>query len=323
MGNNIVLSTADDIVAVIDAINAKGQGADHDFISEFTGILNQGQTDNALKMAIDLQLIKENTSNNTFEISSPFARLLSTAIIDDHKSAIMRIILEQYAPFDTFKSRFAITQNIELACKQTKTIHSMSSSERDIKNTIISMATYSKILKRTGANTYHFYQGAQSDHLQYIDEIIELKLMDEMLMKNYFGDTICQFADDTSVIRPLIDAIAKSKGDPLDTKAVILYAGNAFESFLGQFAQYKNVSLQGKNGIISKLTAFNSNDISKKHRGIIECIGQIRNAADHGTDQYENNMTWTVSKETAIMYPLLVASIIKNIIQRENGIIEV
>jgi hypothetical protein len=109
----------------------------------------------------------------------------------------------------------------------------------------------------------------------------------------------------------------------MDTKAVILYAGNAFESFLDQLAQSKQVSLQGKTGIISKLSAFSSSDISKKHRGAIEFIGQVRNAADHGADSSEGNMTWVVTKETATMYPVIVASAIKNILQRENGIIEI
>ena len=253
-----------------------------------------------------------------------FARLLATATQDEHKAALMRIVLEQYEPFETFKVRYAITQNIEQACKQIKKLYSMSSGERDIKQTIISVATYAKVLKRTGTNTYVFSQETETDYLQYIEDAIELKISDEIMLRNYLGDGPHQFISHQNVIQPLIDSVTKSKSDPLDTKAVVLYASSAFESFIDQYAQHKGVSLNGKNGIISKLTAFDSVSISKKHRGIIEYIGQVRNAAEHGSDANENNMTWSVSKETAIMYPLIVASAIKNILHRDlDNIIEV
>ena len=148
-------------------------------------------------------------------------------------------------------------------------------------------------------------------------------MANDLLVRQYLGENVYQFANYTNVIKPLLDAISKLRSSTMDTKAVILYAGNAFESFLDQFAQHKQVSLQGKNGIISKLSAFHANTISKKHRGIVEYIGQVRNAADHGADSSESNMTWVVSKETATIYPMVVASAIKSILQRENGTIEI
>lgn len=42
MSYNIVLTTAEDIVAVVDAVIAKGSEAAKDFIAEFTGIANIG-----------------------------------------------------------------------------------------------------------------------------------------------------------------------------------------------------------------------------------------------------------------------------------------
>ena len=43
------------------------------------------------------------------------------------------------------------------------------------------------------------------------------------------------------------------------------------------------MSLVGKNGILQKSSAL-GNVLSKKHRGMIDYIGQVRNAADHGAD---------------------------------------
>ena len=56
---------------------------------------------------------------------------------------------------------------------------------------------------------------------------------------------------------------------------------------------------------------------------MIDYIGQVRNAADHGSDVDEGNQMWTVSNETAMVYPLIVAIVIKDIYLRDNGIIEV
>lgn len=323
MSYNIVPTTADDVVAVIDAVNAMGNVASIDFILRFTGIATQSQAINALDMAKDMSLLNHDTTHGTYSITSPLARLLAAAAEDDQKAALMRIALEQYLPFETFKARCAITQNIDAACAQTIAIHTLSSNERDIKNTIISMATYAKILKREGASTYSFFNETSRNYLLHIDELLEEKMVSDLLMRQHLGEIVYQFADYENVIRPLLDAVSKSKSRPIDTKAVILYASNSFESFLNQYALSKGISLHGKTGIIGKLTAFSATDISKKHRGIIEFIGQVRNAADHGADVNEGNMTWAVTRETALVYPVVVASAIKNVLQRDNGVIEV
>ena len=56
MSYNIVLTTAEDIVAVVDAVIAKGSEAAKDFIAEFTGIATDDQVLKALQMACELQL---------------------------------------------------------------------------------------------------------------------------------------------------------------------------------------------------------------------------------------------------------------------------
>lgn len=319
---NLQLTTADDVVAVIDAVNAQGNNATVEFVVLFTGIATTTQASKALDVACDMSMISFDATLNTYRISSPLGHLLSVAVKEDQRAALLRIILEQYEPFNTFKVRFAITQNIDVSCAQIKAIHSIAANERDIKNTIISLGTYAKILKRENATTYSFFTNKDSDHLQLIDELLEEKTKNEILLRQFMGEGIYDYADYNNVIRPLLDATSKAISEPVDTKAVILYAGNAFESFLDQYAITKQISLQGKTGIISKMSAFSSTDISKKHRGQIEYIGQVRNAADHGADILEANMTWGITKETATVYPIIVSLAIKNIIQRDQGIIE-
>ena len=74
--------------------------------------------------------------------------------------------------------------------------------------------------------------------------------------------------------------------------------------------------MSGKSGISQKSDALNL-VISKKHRGMIQYISQIRNAADHVADPDENGDIWEISDATAQLYPIIVASIIKNITSKE------
>lgn len=319
MAHNIVLTTAEDIVAVVDAVVAKGQEVNVDFISEFTGIATGDQVTKALDMAVELKMVVCEVSGN-YSVNSFLAKKLVTSTTDDEKAVIMRMILEQYYPYTVFKTRYGFTHSIEQACRQTKVLCSLSTNERDIRNTLISIATYAKALKSEGANLYSFTEE------EHIYPLIESSLMDtavaERALQDFFGEAIYDSLDSATIIEPLFEAFQKSKANNPDTKAVIVYAANAFESFLNTYATNKNVSLSGKNGIIQKRNALSA-VLSKKHKGMIDYIGQVRNAADHGADADENGLMWSVTKDTALIYPCIVAVVIKNILQRDNGLIEV
>jgi len=80
--------------------------------------------------------------------------------------------------------------------------------------------------------------------------------------------------------------------------------------------------LAGKNGISLKSDAL-AGVLSKKHRGMINYIIQIRNSADHGADHEENRKIWDISDDTARFLLLIVASIIKSIVKYKNRFIVV
>lgn len=319
MNYNVVLTTAEDIVAVVDAINSKGSEVDKGFISKFTGIATEEQVTKAIEMAKELSLVTDGVSQGCYVIGSFLGKLLVSAISDEEKAVVMRIILEQYPPYNTFKIRHEYTHSIDLACRQTKLLHSIQTNERDIKNTLISIATYSKALKSEGANLYSFNEDKKIEKV--VNTMIENSISDNTL-RIFFGEAIYSKISFDNVFQPLSTSFTKTKADNIDDRSVIVYAANAFESFLSQYAAGKNISLAGKNGILQKSDALSS-VISKKHRGMIDYIGQVRNAADHGSDNDEGGRIWDITIETAKMYPRIVAVTIKNILQRDGGIIEV
>jgi len=320
MHYDIVFAPAEDIVAVVDAILAKRTECTEDFISEFADI-SPMQTSNALHMAMQLGLADKDNNTGFYTSNSFLARLLVSSRNDNHKAAIMRLILEQYEPYIAFKSRFSFSNSIDLACKQVKSLYSMSCGYKDIRNTIISIATYSRAMINDGASSYKLNQ----DDISYI-EILELALRfkanDDNALRAQLGDKVCNYISTENVFNPLSDAYSKIQNTDSDPKAIILYAANAFESFLQQIANSHKISLVGKNGIAQKSDALSS-VISKKHRGMIQYICQIRNAVEHGADPDEGGKVWNISNESALMYPIIVASIIKSIVLRENGILSI
>ena len=168
-----------------------------------------------------------------------------------------------------------------------------------------------------GANTYKLNQ----DDVSYI-EILELALKfkanDDNALIQQLGSEVYDFIDKDKVFNPLSDAYSKIQNITTDPKAPIIYASNAIESFLQQIADKYSISLVGKSGIGQKCNML-STVLSKKHRGMMEYIGQVRNAVDHGADADEGGKVWPVADDTAQIYPLLAATIIKGIVLRENG----
>lgn len=209
----------------------------------------------------------------------------------------------------------------ELACRQTKTLHMMTSNERDVKNTLISIATYAKALKSEGANLYSFVEDV--DAVGIIEAALRSANITENSLRTYWGENLYTFVNTSNVFAPLIEALQKTHSGTMDVRSIVVCAANAFESFLADFAVRKGVSLSGRNGILQKRDALSAH-ISKKHRGMIEFVGQVRNAADHGADPDENNQVWTISNETARIYPCIIAALIKAIFSRDaTGSIEV
>lgn len=316
MPYNIVFSPAEDIVGVVDAVLAKNSFCNRTFISEFADI-SEIQTENALIMAEQLGLVKYDSTTMYYSSASHLSKLMVSARDDNHKAAIMRLVLEQYEPYISFKARYTFTGSMDLASKQIKTLHSLAASYKDIRNEIINIGTYSKAIINDGAGIYKLNQDEVS-YMEILELALKFKATDDNVLSQHLGQDVCSFIDRERVFSPLSDAYSKIQNISTDAKAPIIYASNAFESFLQQIADKYSISLVGKNGIGQKTNTL-SNVLSKKHRGMIEYISQVRNAVDHGADASEGGKVWNVAEDTAQIYPLIVSSVIKGIIHREKG----
>lgn len=315
MSYNIVQTTAEDIISVVDAVLAKNEVCDKKFVSEFSDI-SIPQAENALKMAVEMGLIQEKETD-IFSSSSHLASLIVSARNSNTKASLLRLVFEQYEPYVAFKTRFLYTGSLDTAAKQIRTLYSMTAGYKEIKNTIINIATYAKAMINDGAGSYKLDEDNVT-YIEILDLALKFKANDDGALQEQLGPDVYEYIDKKNVFAPLSDAYSKIQALPTEIKPIILYAGNAFESFLQQIATDNGVSLSGKSGIIQKSQALNS-IISKKHRGMIEYIGQVRNAADHGVDADENGQTWSISEDTCFAYPILVTTVIKDIYYYQHG----
>lgn len=116
-----------------------------------------------------------------------------------------------------------------------------------------------------------------------------------------------------------LDEITQATGVP----RTIVSKNNGFMVQVGLITEGNKKAATETGRALGRAYALSAH-ISKKHRGMIEFVGQVRNAADHGADPDENNQVWTISNETARIYPCIIAALIKAIFSRDaTGSIEV
>ena len=81
-----------------------------------------------------------------------------------------------------------------------------------------------------GASSYKLNQ----DEVSYI-EILELalkfKASDDNALRAQLGENVCDYLNTANVFNPLSDSYSKIQNIDTDPNTIILYAGNAFESF--------------------------------------------------------------------------------------------
>jgi len=121
------------------------------------------------------------------------------------------------------------------------------------------------------------------------------------------------------VLENLITAYQRAAVAEQDSRAPIVHAGNAVESFLSQLATHHGVNVQNAHGINAKADALGTpNHLLSKHKFMVKYLGHVRNAADHGVDAAIGTQ-WDVSQNTAVEYVHVAQSVISAIVAQINN----
>lgn len=295
-------TTAESTIRVIEAVHVFGN-ADIAAIELFCDLSNN-QTVQALGLAADLGLISE--VGGIYSASSPLAKFYSTPS-DPRKASLLRITLESYDVFITFRERLFATGSADSASHQTKTVFELTNHREEIKETLISLGTYSRAISAEGGGQYSREEADISVHLNEVAQGCADATAAEQWVRSRLGaaaDTVSR----SDVLVPLSNALVKATSAQTDD--AVTEAGNAFESYLAELASRLTLDLSGASGINSKLSKFRTDDkLPKKIVEASKYIGQIRNAAGHGIDT-EVNASWTISSSTALDMVSVVCSMI-------------
>jgi hypothetical protein len=306
---DIYPTTAENVIAATDAVLTKVQGCQDAYVAEFMDV-PQVNAQNALGMACQLGLI-ELQADGTYCPMQPFAVYLVTAR-DTQKAAVLRLVLENYAPYQAFKYRLAVTGLASIAAEQVKVMYSLLRHRDEIKDTLISLGTFAHSLITEGGGLFKpaDFDMQKAGFIEIASEVAIDRALAETQIRTRLGNETTDWISYQEVFSPLTTAFQELRSG--NSHSPIVFAGNAVESFLVQLGNHYTVNLAGATGINSKVERFAANQIRTKHKNMLKYLGHIRNAADHGVDP-EIGASWTVSRETAIEYVNVALSTIRSV----------
>lgn len=315
MTRHFAPTTAEQVIATVEAVVVNNKRTTAAFAADFSDNLpNVAQATAALEMAQDLGLVQKDGTG--WVNGSPLSRFLSTWG-QPQKASVLRIVLESYDVFRTFRQQLIATGDATLAARHTKTVLDLDAHHEDIRETLVGLGTYAMALKTSGGGQY-----ASADEV-FVDALAEIAkgcidiAAAEARIREHLGQDAANNVSKNDVIDPLANALIRAKTP--DARAAVTEAANAVESFLTASAANAGVGLVGATGINAKVQRFvTANAMPAKIAGIGHYLGHLRNAADHGADP-EVGAPWIIHDSTGVEYVFVACSFIRAASRRLAG----
>jgi hypothetical protein len=296
-------ATAEQVVAAVEAVLVRRSRADASYVSEFLD-MQQTQVEAALELAVDIGFLTE--QGGLYEASSPLCKFVATPN-EQTKAAVLRVLIESYEPFVVFRARLEATTAAN-AAHETKVLLQLDAHREQIKDTLISLGTYSGALVTQGGGHYRLEDASAPNPLETLALAAGELASAESRIRKQMGSNAAGVASRDEVIIPLAEALIKASQGDVD--GAVVTAGNAVESYLVEAAARLGVNLAGATGINAKLERFKTaGKLPAKLVFFGKYLGHIRNAADHGIDA-DVGASWTIQATTGVEYPFVACSFI-------------
>lgn len=299
-------TTADHVMGAVEAIVINGGPTTPVMIAEFLETTPANATA-ALEMAVELGLVALNGTD--YIVNSPLCRFTRT---DDQKVAVLRILIESYRPFTTFRDQLLATSDLNKAAQSSKIFCAIPASRDVVKETLISLGTYSRALIPEGGGHYQLDAASLFNALTKIAASCIDMVQAEGRIRDQLGPEATAVVNRENVIVPLADALFKA--NQRDPDGAVQQAGNAVESHIVAMAgrMVPPVNVAGANGIAQKLSRFGGTPrrLPMKLVHVGEYLSAIRNAADHGVDIDISNQPWLIRDATGLEYVFVACSFI-------------
>ncbi len=219
-------STAEDVVASIEAVVVYGKPTTVDLVAQFADV-PQDRAENALKLAKDLGFLSVNAAGE-YSGSGPLSRMF-VAPSAPPKIAALRVALESYEPFALFRTRLKATAGVPSeAARQTKVTLDLSEHRDIIKDTLISLATYSHALDTEGGGLFVPADDTIENQLLTLAQACGDVVAAEARIRLQMGDAAADLIARNEVFLPLANALLRAAAG--DARGAVVLAGNAVES---------------------------------------------------------------------------------------------
>src|SRR6266700_2947286 len=302
-------------MGAVEAVVVNGSPMTLDRIAEFLDTTPTNATA-AVEMAVELGLLSVHGTN--YGVLSPLCRFTA---IPEQKAALLRVLIESYRPFTVFRERLIATADLNAAAKESRVVCTLTAHRDVVKETLISLGTYSRALVPEGGGNYQLEAASLVNALQVIASACKDMAIAEGRIRDQLGPTAeaALAPQRDAIIVPLADALIRANNR--DGSGAVQQAGNAVESHIAAMAGRMTIDLTGANGIMEKLTRFGGNPrrLPKKLIHIGGYLGAIRNAADHGPDTDINNLPWQIRDATGLEYVFVACSFIATTIGIERN----
>ncbi|MDO8588718.1 MAG: hypothetical protein Q7T82_16945 [Armatimonadota bacterium] len=306
-------STAEQMVAAVNAVIAARSPRTVDFVVQFSD-MSKNQAEQALSLAVDMGMLAQDVDEYLPE--SPLCRFLATPD-ERQKAAVVRVALESYEPFTVFRMRLAATGDTSTAAQETIAILQLVGHKEDVKNTLLSLGTFSQALTVLTGGKYQMGTDALNNDLDVLAQACTDRFAAENRIRLQLEPDAAGLVSVDSVLVPLAHALlyAIQEGG---ARSAVVHAGNAVDSYLSELANRLGATLAGT-GINQKLNDLRGQkQLPTKLLNVGYYLGHVRNAADHGTDT-DVNAAWNVRRSTGLEYVYVACSFIAAVTTWEKG----
>ncbi|MDE4276193.1 hypothetical protein PXK58_17820 [Phaeobacter gallaeciensis] len=295
------------------AVALKG-AADSARIGLYTD-LPTGLTDKALALAVDLGLLGEGAG--VFSPVSPLCKLLRTPQ-EKERAAVLRVTIESFEPFLIFREELEATADASTAANRTKARLDLDCHREEIKDTLVSLATFSGALTVSHGNNYERDNKSMSNLLAELAAGSGEEAAAVYRVREEIGANAAAVCDHDEVIAPLAAGARHASGGGTGREAVV-NAGNAIESFLNWYGNERGHSVGGSHGLNAKVESLRgAGHLPPKLVNASKYLGHIRNAADHGVDA-DIGTSWNISDATGRNYVFVAAQFIRSVVDFHEG----
>ena len=226
-------------------------------------------------------------------------------------------MIESYDPFLVFREELGATNDVTTSAQRTKAKLDLTCHREQVKETLLSLATYSGALIAGHGNSY---QRDAKGISALLDELAigsrEVAGATDTVRAELGSDAAGQ-VDHGEVIEFLAAGLRHAAADA--GREAVLQAGIAVENFLTSVAANHGTNIAGAHGINAKMDRLvNAGQYPAKLHNICKYLGHVRNAADHGNDA-QIGAPWDVSGRTGRNYIFVAAMFIRSMVSHRAG----